>query len=210
MDWRSNVRPLGRGYRLAYVDGFALWMLWTDGLEEMIDSYEGAIPSLADREDYSLLAGALEDMDTVTAFFSTESHAYSLFTETYREIIEDPDNNEARKIFVEEIKREPRLKPYVAFATGAGADDKGYYLAIAILNPDEETAIENVSLLQTRLESAKLPWGESGGNTWLDIIEEMEIEAKGRLTTAKLYGEACMNWDNFSMNMGSLPLLIHE
>src|SRR4030042_6178407 len=71
-EWRSNIRNLGRGHRLSYVDGFALWMIWTEGLTDMIDAYTGNIPSLADREDYQLLAAELEEMDTATAFFSAD------------------------------------------------------------------------------------------------------------------------------------------
>jgi len=101
------------------------------------------------------------------------------------------------------------MKKLFAFATGAGADEKGYYLAIAILNPDEETARQNIGLLENRIESGKLPWGESGKNAWTDIIEGMEIEARGRLTMAKLYGKACVNWDSFATHGGALPLMIH-
>jgi hypothetical protein len=210
MTMRSNVRPLGRGHRLALVDDFAFWVIWTEGVEEMIDSYEGNIKSVADNEDFIKLAGVLEEFDTVTAYFSNETQAYSNYSEVLKQITEDPDSNEANKIYAEEIKREPRLKPYQAFATGAGLDDKGYYLVIAILNPDEETAKQNAGLLEERLNNARLPWGEPAGIPWSEVTEDMEIEASGRLTIAQLYGQACVNWDNFSINLGSLPLLIHE
>jgi len=210
MTMRSNVRPLGRGHRLALVDDFAFWVIWTEGIEQMIDSYEGNIKSLADNEDFIKLAGVLGEFDTVTAYFSAETQAYNNYSEALRQIEEDPDSNEANKIYAEEIKREPCLKPYRAFATGAGLDENGYYLVIAILNPDEETARANADLLEERLDNARLPWGKPAGIPWADIIEDMEIEASGQLTTARLYGQACVNWDNFSINLGSLPLLIHE
>ena len=78
---RSNIRPLGRGHRLALVDDFVFWMLWTEGLTDMIDAYVDNIPSLADNEDYKLLAGALEELDTVNAFFSAESHSLAHYYE---------------------------------------------------------------------------------------------------------------------------------
>jgi len=215
IQYRSGVRPLGRGHRLALIDDFIFWIKWTDGMKEMIDSYEDNIESLADNEDYRLLAGALEELDTVTAFFSAESQSVSYISEIYQQIIEDPENNEPRQRFVEEIQRELRLKPYQALATGAGLDEKGYYLAIALLNPSEEVARENATLLEQRLNQAKIAmaWLSQSGDTWADLIENMEIESRGRLTMAKLYGGVANCWVNFNV-MGMLgsyePLLIHE
>ncbi len=204
LDWRSGVRKLGRGHRLAYVGDFAFWMLGTEGMEEMIDSYEGKIKSLADNEDYKLLAGILAELDVVTAFFSSETQSYSYISETFKTIIDDPGNNEHRQSFVEEIQREPRLKPYQAFATGAGLDEDGYYLAIVLLNPDEDTAEQNKTLLEQRINDSP---------RWSDRVSSMEIKSQGRLTTAKLYGTVAGAWSNFSV-MGLLggyePLLIHE
>ena len=215
MSMRSNVRQLGRGFRLALVDDFIFWVRWTDGMKEMIDSYEDNVKSLADNEDYKLLAGALEELDTVTALFSTESQSRSYVSEIYQQIIEDPDNNERRQVFVEEIKRELRLKPYQAFATGAGIDKDGYYLAIALLNPSEEVARENATLLEQRINQSKIAmaWHSQSDDKWSDLIESMEIESKGRLTLARLYGAVVECWVNFNV-MGMMgpyePLLIHE
>jgi len=213
--YRSNVRPLGRGHRLALIDDFIFWVRWTDGMKEMVDSYEDKIESLADNEDYKLLAGALEELDTVTAFFSAESQSVSYITEIYQQIIEEPGDNERRQLFVEEIKREVRLKPYQAFATGAGIDEKGYYLATVLLNPNEEVAQENATLLEQRINQSKIAmaWHSQSGDKWSDLIESMEIESKGRLTLAKLYGAVVECWVNFNV-MGMIgpyePLLIHE
>ena len=215
MSMRSNVRQLGRGFRLALVDDFIFWVRWTDGMKEMIDSYEDNVKSLADNEDYKLLAGALEELDTVTALFSAESQSRSYVSEIYQQIIEDPDNNERRQVLVEEIKRELRLKPYQAFATGVGIDKDGYYLAIALLNPSEEVARENATLLEQRINQSKIAmaWHSQSGDKWSDLIESMEIESKGRLTLARLYGAVVECWVNFNV-MGMMgpyePLLIHE
>ncbi|MBA7558702.1 hypothetical protein ES708_00309 [subsurface metagenome] len=211
---RSNIRPLGRGHRLALVDDFIFWVLWTDGIKEMIDSYEGNIPSLADNEDYWLLAGALEELDTVTAFFSAESQSQSHIKEVYKGMLEEP-SNERQQLFTEEVERQVRLKPYQALATGAGIDEKGYYLAIALLNPSEELARENATLLEQRINQSKIAmaWHSQSGDKWSDLIESMEIESKGRLTLARLYGAVVECWVNFNV-MGIMgpyePLLIHE
>ncbi len=212
---RSNVRPLGRGHKLALVDDFIFWVRWTDGMKEMIDSYEDNSVSLADNEDYKLLAEALEELDTVTAFFSAESQSLGHISEVYQQIIEEPDDNEGPQIFVEEINMEVRLKPYQALATGAGINEKGYYLAIVLLNPSEEVARENATLLEQRINQSKIAmaWHSQSGDKWSDLIESMEIESKGRLTIAELYGGVVECWVNFSVMplLGSYePLLLHE
>ncbi len=212
LSMRSNVRPLGRGHRLALVDDFIFWILWTDGMKEMIDSYENNIESLADKQDYQLLAGGLEELDTVTAFFSSEPQSKSHFKETHQEQIEQL-STEIKERLLEELESDVKLKPYLALATGAGADDKGYYLAVVLANTDEKAARENATLLEQRINQARIVWGSTAGEKWADHIESMEIEGKGRLTLAKLYGAIVEYWDSFEMyNTWELyePLLIHE
>jgi len=209
---RSNVRPLGRGHRLALLDDFILWIKWTDGMKEMIDSYEDNIESLSDIEDYQLLAGGLEELDTVTAFFSSEPQSESHFKKVHQEQIEQLDP-EIKELLLGELESDVKLKPYLALATGAGRDDKGYYLAVALANVDEKTARENVRLLEQRINQAKMVWGSTAGEMWSKYIESMEIESRGRLTLCKLYGAIIELWDSFEMyNTWGLyePLLIHE
>jgi len=208
---RSSVRPLGRGHRLAIVDDFIFWMLWTDGIKEMIDSYEDNIESLADNEDYRLLAAALEELDTVTAFFSSESHSESHFKEVHPDI--EQVEPETKERLLRGLESGAKLKPYLALTTGAGIDEKGHYLVIVLANADERTARENVKRLEQRINQAETVWGNAGGRRWSDIVESMEIESRGRLTMAKLYGEVCIYWTSFSV-MGVMgmyePLLMHE
>ncbi len=218
LDWRSGVRNLGRGHRLAYVDGFALWVLWTDGIEEMIDSYEGNIPSLADNGEYRQLAAVLEDMGTVTACFSTDSVSISEFMEIFHENFKEL-REKGQEQQIEEFENEPLLKAFSSFAAGAGEDEQGTYLVIVLLNPDESNARANVDLLERRInESQMLPYVTSPQKPYRkwtdnDRIESMEIYSEGRLTVAKLYGPVYTNWDGFtSVGRGDvyLPLLLHE
>ncbi len=219
LDWRSGVRNLGRGHRLAYVDGFALWMLWTDGIKEMIDSYEGNIPSLADNKEYQQLATVLEDMGTATACFSYDSVSISDFMEIFSENLEEI-RQRGREQQIEEFENEPLLKAFSSFATGAGEDEDGTYLVIVLMNPDEGAAKANVDLLEQRINESQMypytssPQGLSGKWTDNDRIESMEIYSDGRLTVAKLYGPVFINWDGLS-SVGTvggpyIPLLLHE
>jgi len=206
---RSTVRPLGKGFRLALVDDFIFWVGWTDGIKEMIDSYEDNIDSLADIEDYQLLAQGLEELDVCYAFFSAESQSISHIKEVYKEFIEQPDPSDASKRFAAELEEPVLLKPYQALVTGAGIDEEGYYMTIVLLNSSEELAQENATLLEQRINQAKITWR---GDKWSDLIESMEIENKGQLTLARLYGEVCVYWDSFEILGGEPyePLLMHE
>lgn len=217
-EWRSNIRNLGRGHRLAYVGGFALWMIWTEGLTDMIDAYAGNIPSLADNEEYKLLAVELEKLDTVTAFFSSATASISEFKEMYHDNLEEL-RQKGDMEQVEAFENEPLLKPFLSFATGAGEDEQGAYMVIILLNPDESTAKENAGLLERRIsESIMNPYTtnpEMNLIKWTDndAIESMEINGSGKFTIAKLYGKVFSRWDDFNL-FGATgmfhPLLLHE
>ena len=197
--------------RLALVDDFIFWVGLTDSMKEMIDSYEDNIESLADIEGYRLLAQGLIELDTVTAFFSSENQSYRQIKEEFEQ--HGGGDIASYQEFVAELESEVKLKPYLALATGVGIDEKGYYLAIVLLNPSDEVAQENTTLLEQRIGQAETTaWGSAGGRRWADIIQGMDIESRGRLTLARLYGQACTYWDDFVVR-GELPyepLLIHE
>jgi hypothetical protein len=211
---RSNVRPLGQGYRLVLVDDFAFWVIWTDGIKEMIDACEGSRPSLADNKDYQLLAVKLQELDTVNAFFSAESHSLSHYYEVSglfpREKQENEPDTLMQKRLYEALEYEFLLKPYSALATGAGKDEKGYYMVIVLVNEDKATARENAGLLEQRINNLKLVYPED--LSWKDIIDNMEIGNDGRLTIAKLYGKVITYWDQFEILgvMPYQPLLVSE
>jgi hypothetical protein len=181
----------------------------------MIDSYENNIDSLADNEDYRLLAGGLEKLDTVTAFFSSEPQSAANFKEIHKQQLEEMEP-ETREILLAELENSVKLKPYQALATGAGKDEKGYYLTVALANADEETARQNVKLFEQRLNQSRRVWGprpRNGGEPWSDFIESMSIESRGRLTLAKVYGPIVEYWDRFDISSpwGPYePLLLHE
>ena len=217
MDWRSNVRPLGRGCRLAYIDGCAFWIPWTDGIEEMIDAYKGNIPSLADRADYQLLAAELEKQDTVTAFFSSNTLSIAEFKDMFRTNLEEMEQQGYDKQ-LEAFENEPLLKHFTSFAAGAGEDAQGTYMVIVLMNPDESTAKANAGLLERRInESQVMPQvknidPEENPMTWMDTgrIENIEVTSQGTLTIAKLYGSICTSWDDFNIHGSYKPLPLHE
>jgi hypothetical protein len=199
---------LGKGYRLALVDDFLCWVVWTDGIKEMIDSYEDRIDSLADVEEYQLLADGLIELDVCEAFFSTEPQSRDNIIECRGQRTHDSDP-ELYQRFLESIEDPVHLEPFQAFATGAGLDEQGFYMVIVLLNPDEETARNNATLLEQRINRT-ISVGR--GLPWTDLIESTEIQSDGRLTIAKLYGAICTYWDWFDMHgdWAYEPLLMYE
>src|SRR4030042_723118 len=73
LEQRSSVRPLGRGHRLALAGDFVFWMTWTEGIEDMLDSYSNKKESLADVEEFRLLAEGIEALDVTHAYFSQDT-----------------------------------------------------------------------------------------------------------------------------------------
>ncbi len=209
MEWRSQTRRFAYGSRLAVVDDFVFWVPWTDGIEQMMDGYDGKIPSLADQKDYEMLAEGLAELDTVNAFFSTESQSVADVTHMYDQQFSMDNSGQAS--FTRELDRPLRLERYQGLATGAGADGEGYYLALVLLNPDEATARRNASLLKQRIDQAQLVWR---GLPWSQYVETSEIRTEGRLTLAKLYGPACELWQHLSPSVKNQapyePLLVYK
>ena len=204
---RSTLRPLGQGYRLALLDNYLFWIQWTDGMKEIIDTYNKDVDSLADQPDYQLLAGAMDDLDTTNAFFSSESQSLSSVrqwrTQTPDQLVNGQDQR-----FLTATDRSTLLKPFQAYATGAGIDEKGSYLAIVLLNPDNSTARKNAELLATRISQYQSVWQ---GLKWADLVENMKIESRGKLTVAKIYGPIAEYWTSFDKWNGTYePLLITE
>jgi hypothetical protein len=202
---RSNIRPLGMGYRLALVDDFLFWVAWTDGMKEMIDSYEDNIDSLADEEDYKLLTEALEEFDVDCVFLSNDSYSQS----HVREVVEE--KSDVIGEIIEEIANVNLLKPYQALATGASIDEDGFYLVIALANPSEAVARQNATLLEQRINEV-IEFSSFYNNRLPELIESMETESEGRLTLAKLRGDVYWLWQEFEISAPGiyLPLLMHE
>lgn len=204
---RSNVRPVGKGHRLVLLDDSLYWVDWTDGIKDVIDCYENDVNSLADKEEYRLLAGALEELDTVNAFFSSESQSVSNVKE-WRNQTPHSFNDEQNQRFLVATGGSVLLKPYEALATGAGFDEEGFYLAIVLLHSNNDLARGNATLLESRINQSQSVWR---GVEWTDLVESTEIQSKGRLTTAKLYGPIVEYWDSFDKWNGNYePLLVSE
>jgi hypothetical protein len=201
---QNNLNPLGRGTRLALVDNLVFSTSFTNSMEEMIDAYKDNTQSLADLETYQLLSAGLTELDAFTALFSTDSQAESHVMELYK------DN----ETITEQLQIEVQLKPYQAYAVGAGLDENGYYMAVVLLNPDKDTAAYNAKVLEDQIKQSKTTFNDTGigdiGTPWTDIIESIKVKSRDRLTLAKLYGTAAFAWKGFDLASAYDPLLMYK
>ena len=174
-------------------------------MRRLIDTHQGERDSLADVEEYLLLARGLAELEARSALLSDRNqsvqetvdyHLAGLPGYTQESI------DELRRL----LEAEPLLRPYDAFATGAGWDNRGLYMAVVLIHPNEQAAEENVGLLRRRIEEAKL---SVAGEPWADFFDDMEIHAKGRVVLVKLWGEGTRGlW--LSIVRARDFLLLHE
>ena len=206
---RSQIRPLGQALRLAVLDNTLLSTSSTLSMQNLLDVYQKNIESLADLEAFRQLAEGMERLDAMAAIFSSESQAQSSFKERFKEIIENPGQDSGsrlRRNLAEQVQRNVLLQPYEALAVGFGTDDKGEYMAVVLVNPDESTAKANASLLERQIRSSNFDEGKS----WAELVTSIETTQDGDLVLAKLYGEAANRWKAFdSAMLGGDPLLMY-
>jgi hypothetical protein len=205
----QNTPPIfdryGRGSSLVVQDGYVFRAVYREGVESMIAAQQDAALSLADVEDYRLLAAAMNALGAYSAFFSndTMSPAPEEAPEMRQRGDTSPTLTERRQAV---IAQGPLLRPYQTMAVGRGMDDDGRYLVIVLAHADEDTAGENVGRLQQRI--GQTGFAMIGDSTWAEEVEEAEVWADGRLLIAKLRGERVSGFrsDLFTME----PLLVHE
>ena len=209
---RTHVRPLGRGHRLALPGDFAFWTVWDEGVEIMIDCYNDTTGSLADIDEFKLMAEGLSILDAFSAALTSDTISYD-DTQAYLDsegLLEHEGHDERFNLSLKEV---PLLKPYDALATGAGLDSNGYYLAIVLVNHNGATAKRNASLLEERINKTRHVWRDE---LWSEMATKVTIESQDNLTLAKLYGAPSEFWSDRFLNwevagIGAFdPLLVHE
>jgi len=209
---RTHVRPLGRGHRLALPGDFAFWTVWDEGVETMIDCYNDMTRSLADLDEFKLMAEGLVTLDAFSAAMTSDTISYD-DTQAYLDSEGLPECEGHDERFNLSLNEIPLLKPYDALATGAGLDSNGYYLAIILVNHNGATAKRNTSLLEERINKTRHVWRDE---LWSEMATKFTIESQDNLTLAKLYGAPSEFWPDRFLNwevagIGAFdPLLVHE
>ena len=196
---------LGRGGRIAVLDSYVFHTWATDEMKSLIGALRDEVPSLADLEEYRLLAATMSQLGAYSMLLSDDTFGLDSMVEGY---LEGPDatNEEAAKL--REVLEGPgTLRPYQAFATGAGKDEDGPYMALALVHANSGPAEENVELLRRRIEEGSSSVYQT---PWLDLIDvaTLEIHSEERLLLAKLRGQistVSMDWVGRGDN-----LIVHD
>ena len=189
---------------LVAVSGDGLYLSTTaEGLTSMIDVAEGQRPSLAGDPDFRLLAGALERLDTYTAAFSTDTAPYTV-SALAPKLAGTQSAGRAALVWGRSWQ-EAKLLPFQAFATGAGLDAQGPYMALVLLNADDATALRNARLLRSRIDQGT---GWVAKQPFRDFIDSAEITTEARLVLAKIRTGEYRFW--YALPAAKETLLLHD
>lgn len=200
----------GRGGRLAVLDEYVLHTFGSTEMRALIDVNLNEVPSLADVEEFRLLAGGMSELEAYVMLLTDGSGGYDMSVEGIAKSFFDGTPSQSE---IEEQKQRltevggPLLRPFDAYATGAGIDENGPYMALTLVHADDASAEENAGLLGRKIGEgtslyAGLPWSES-----IDI-ETSEVRAEGRVLTAKLRGDMFRYWLDWVIQRDGL--IMHE
>jgi len=197
---------LGRGGRIAVLDEFVFRTLETAVMSKLIDTSLGRRDSLADVDEFRLLAAGLDELNAYSGLLTNKTQSLD---ETITDLLGAAGESYTQQqldALRAKVEAEPLLRPYDAFATGAGRDSRGQYMAVVLVHSSERAARRNVELLRRRMEEAGSLWYDL---PWSDFFEEMEIRADGVVLLGKLWGEGTTSlWLQFIFQRD--PLLLHE
>lgn len=186
-----HIDMLGRARPLAVSDGYLFYAPSVSTVKSMIDSSQDETDSLANVPEFALVADGLSDLGAYAAIIGDESLANG-----------DPEYAESYS--------GPRLKRFVVFGSGTAKDEKGVYVAIALVHENSDDAAENVSLLMERIENTT---STLTGKPWTEIITDTQINVEGKVLLVKLYiDEPNIEKMNFwwSWVYAQNTLLLHE
>lgn len=194
---------ISAGHHFITDDRYIRWSGPTESpanIERMIDIASGDQQSLADVEAFQLLSQGLGRLDTFTAAFAADTDRMSL--SWVANVLTGIDWTEAAfEAAKRELRDEPLMLPFEAFATGGGFDDEGPYLAVVAVHADAAAAEENADRLEDRIgEGTSLLRAEP----WSELIDDTEISTDGRLLLAKLYTSDVGMWHDIAFSGESL------
>lgn len=186
---------LGRGGRIAVFDDYLVRANTTREMHSMIDVMLKESRSLADAEEFRLLAGAMSELGAYVMMLSDDVEAYTLDGLAVQTLGDDASRSDldAIKQQVSEAVGDELLRTYVAYATGAGLDEGGAYMALALVHADPAAAEENVERLRMSIEAGRSLFY---GQPWTDSIDvgTSEFSSKGRVLLTKLRGDFFRSW----------------
>jgi hypothetical protein len=209
-DFRQHLRirfeapafdDLGRAGRLAASSRFVLRTLWDEGIERMIDAATGSTPSLADNEDFALIAHALDVNNAISAYVTDCNLSRSRISAWLDNLTPSAAAASASAAW-ETPSTETILAPYRVYGIASAFDDDGSGTLLLLVHETPELAEANVDRLRYRLGTVPV---KPGGAMLSEIYSDVRITVEGRLLIAQLSGHGLPKFTIY----GS-PVLLHE
>ncbi len=194
----------GRGRSIAVQGDRVFHTVATNTIKALIDASLGKQPSLADAEEFRLLVNGMTVLGAYIMYLTDKTQGLNGILKA-RCGEESQCSEELRT----QLKGEPVLSPYSAYATGVGKDEDGVYTALVLVHDDAIAAEANVNLLRQRIDAASTLFG----TPWADEFDAIrrEFRFEGRVLLAKLHrpgSDAQPLWIRWVLSDD--PLLLHE
>ena len=198
---------IGRGGRIAVLDEYVFRTLGTSNMEALIDAGLNEGASLADVEEFRLLAGGMSRLGAYTMLLSDDVEVWDADGYYVPLLQDDATGKDVVQAQRELSERGPWIRPYEAFATRAGKDENGRYMALVLVHADDASAEENVGLMRRFIEEEGSVLNDALWSDCIDV-ERSEIHAEGRVLLAKLRGGFANNWLSWVIQRDGL--ILHE
>lgn len=188
---------VGRGGSLYFEDGIGVRTRQSEDIEAVIDTVSESTSSLADLEEWVIASRALEELEAHSAVFTERTDTMIEDWPTYVGLAQAPPENFEPEIIerldmFDQITETVRsssalLPPFDLVASGTGWENGRAYSALAVVFADEQTAQQAAEALRDRAETGLTIGGALETMPWSDMIESSQIEARGRVVTAKIF-----------------------
>ena len=207
--FESRFRPPafgqgGKGGRIAVQDKYVFRTIKTDGMKALIDASRGRHPSLANVEEFRLLAVGLSELAPIAMLLGDIDHGVKDRGQAMDAFLPLEATQEDLKRLESALEKMVLLRRYQAAATGIGWDTHGPYMVMVLAHSDSESAEENVGLLRQRIETG---YSYRLQRPWAEMVDTMEISAEGSVLIARLHGEIARHW---ALRERLHPLLVYD
>jgi len=186
---------LGRGAKLGFrADGLILSTLYRKSLNAMIEAADGRSASLANVDDYRLIAEALASLEAYSAVALNQTQSL--------DVIRPPFSTEPFDLIL--------LKPYRVYGSSIGRTDGRFHAGIVLVHEGNASASINVDRLREKLATESSIRTETPWRAVFDV-DAAEIHAEGRVLIARLpfvNSEPSFVWSDVVFARD--PLLVHE
>lgn len=177
---------LGRAGRVMVQEEYVFRTLTTSRMEDLIGAHQKQQKTLRDVEEFRLLAKGLSEAGAYSAFLT--NHKWALEEARIALLQQGLSGEDLEKLLDQSLM----LRPYQAWSTGSGKDNKGHYMFLVLVHANQELAAENAALLPQRLLEAtsawfQTPWAPeilSSGDEFLGS-DSMDISTDGRILIVK-------------------------